>query len=59
MKKQYISPSVEVIEMKTQQLLAGSDPTLSGTLGGTDPILSRELEGVESLNDFESLNTGF
>ncbi len=59
MKKQYISPSVEVIEMKTQQLLAGSDPTLSGTLGGTDPILSRELEGVENLEDLDALNLGF
>jgi hypothetical protein len=59
MKKQYINPSMEVVEIKAQQLLAGSDPTLSGTLDSTDPILSRELEGFESLNDSESLNTGF
>jgi hypothetical protein len=41
MKKQYINPSMEVVEIKAQQLLAGS-PGLNGTLGETDPILSRE-----------------
>ena len=32
---------MEVVEIKAQQLLAGS-PELKDTLGGTDPILSRE-----------------
>ena len=41
MKKQYINPSMEVVEIKAQQLLAGS-PQLNGTLDGSDPILSRE-----------------
>jgi hypothetical protein len=43
MKKQYINPSMEVVEIKAQQLLAGS-PQLNGTLGGGDPILGREAD---------------
>ena len=43
MKKQYINPSMEVVEIKAQQLLAGS-PGLNGTLGGSDPILGREAD---------------
>jgi hypothetical protein len=43
MKKQYINPSMEVVEIKAQQLLAGS-PQLNGTLVGGDPILGREAD---------------
>lgn len=43
MKKQYINPSMEVVEIKAQQLLAGS-PQLNGTLDGGDPILGREAD---------------
>lgn len=43
MKKQYINPSMEVVEIKAQHLLAGS-PQLNGTLGGSDPILGREFD---------------
>lgn len=43
MKKQYINPSMEVVEIKVQQLLAGS-PQLNGILGGGDPILGREAD---------------
>ena len=35
MKKQYIKPALEVFEVKTMTLLAGSDPdSVSGSLGG-------------------------
>jgi len=47
MKKTYISPSVEVVEINTPQLLAGSDPTLGGNWGSTDPVLGREMEDFE------------
>ena len=50
MKKQYINPSMEVVEIKAQQLLAGS-PQLNGTLGGSDPILGREMDDFEEVED--------
>ena len=50
MKKQYINPSMEVVEIKTtNQLLAGS-VTLAGELDSSDPILSRELDVTESFD---------
>ena len=48
MKKTYMSPEMDVIELKNQQqLLAGSTPTLGGNLGGSDPILAPEYDDVE------------
>lgn len=41
--KKYIKPETIAIEVKTQQLMAGSDPALSGEYSG-DEILSRELD---------------
>ena len=44
MKKTYMSPEMDVIELKNQQqLLAGSTPALGGDLGAEDPILSPEF----------------
>ena len=45
MKKQYINPTVEIIDIEMDQhLLAGSVPTLGGDLTGSDPILAPELD---------------
>jgi len=44
MKKTYIRPSVEVVEINTPQILAGSDPALSGSYNSCDPVLSREID---------------
>jgi len=42
MKKTYMIPDMEVLEIASnQQLMAGS-PGLGGDLGSTDPILGRE-----------------
>ena len=43
MKKTYINPSMEVVEIKAQQLLAGSINTLGGNYGGGG-IQSREID---------------
>ena len=45
MKKQYINPSMDVINIGMSPLLAGSDPKLGGEYGG-GAVLSRE-------NDFD------
>ncbi len=34
MKKTYINPSMEVIQIATQQMLAASNPNLGGEYGG-------------------------
>ena len=47
MKKTYINPSMDVVEINTPQILAGSDPTLGGNWGSTDPVLGREMEDFE------------
>ena len=54
MKKRYISPATEVIELSAgQMLLAGSSiPISSGTTGTVDV---RELEGFDELGNFEDL----
>ena len=52
MKKAYINPSMEVVEINTPQILAGSDPNLSGTYGSGDPVLGRELDAFD---EFEQL----
>lgn len=46
MKKHYITPEMEAYSIKAQQLLAGSDVTIStGTEGfGTDGFGSRDFE---------------
>ena len=50
MKKEYINPAMDIVQINaTQQLLAGS-VTLAGELGSTDPILSRELDVTESFD---------
>jgi len=43
MKKTYINPAMEIVEIHTPQILAGS-PDLGGNYNGTDPILSRDLD---------------
>lgn len=45
MKKQYIYPAMAVIKIHTPQILAGSDPALSGDYTGGE-ILSREGEDL-------------
>ena len=56
MKKIYLSPAMDIIELKKQTLLAGSAPGLGGDLGGSDPILSPEFDTEEQagldLSDF-------
>ena len=52
MKKIYISPTMDVIELKHQQvLLAGSGPdtmnVFDETLGGSDEVLAPEHEWYE------------
>ena len=45
MKKIYMSPTMDVIELKHQQtLLAGSTPGLGGDLGNGDPILAPDYD---------------
>jgi len=52
MKKQYINPTVEIIDIEMDQhLLAGSVPTLGGDLTGSDPILAPELGDDFDFND--------
>ena len=43
MKKTYINPEMEIVEIQTPQILAGL-PELGGNYNGTDPILSRDLD---------------
>ena len=48
MKKQYINPTIEIVDIKMDQhLLAGSVPGLGGDLTGSDPILAPELDSEE------------
>ena len=50
MKKEYINPAMDIVQINaTNQLLAGS-VTLAGELDPTDPILSRELDVTESFD---------
>ena len=42
-KKQYINPSMEVIEINAPQIMAGS-PQLGGEYEGGDPVYSRESD---------------
>ena len=42
MKKQYIEPNIEVVEIEVHQLLAGSKPDLGGEYGGGE-ILAPEF----------------
>lgn len=59
MKKEYINPAMDIVQINaTQQLLAGS-VTLAGELGTTDPILSRELDVTESFDLGDSDVTDF
>ena len=59
MKKEYINPAMDIVQINaTQQLLAGS-VTLAGELGSTDPILSRELDVTESFDLTDSDVTDF
>jgi hypothetical protein len=54
MKKTYINPTMNIVEIKaTHQLLAGS-VTLAGELQVGDPILAREFEAAPDFED-ESL----
>ena len=59
MKKEYINPAMDIVQINaTQQLLAGS-VTLAGELGSSDPILSRELDVTESFDLGDSDVTDF
>ena len=39
MKKEYMKPQMEAIEMKVQQMLAGSGPTSAAGNGDLDPVI--------------------
>lgn len=59
MKKEYINPAMDIVQINaTQQLLAGS-VTLAGELESTDPILSRELDVTDSFDLTDSDVTDF
>ena len=59
MKKEYINPAMDIVQINaTQQLLAGS-VTLAGELGSTDPILSRELDVTDDFDLGDSDVTDF
>ena len=59
MKKEYINPAMDIVQINaTQQLLAGS-VTLAGELDPADPILSRELDVTESFDLGDSDVTDF
>ena len=59
MKKEYINPAMDIVQINaTQQLLAGS-VTLAGELGSTDPILSRELDVTDDFDLSDSDVTDF
>ena len=51
MKKTYMIPTIQVVEMQLQQMLAGSPPGLGGEYGGGTPEATeyRELLEIESL----------
>ncbi len=54
MKKKFESPTMDIIKIKKQNLLAGS-PKLGGDLGEYDAILGRELDWEPE----DLLNMGF
>lgn len=57
MKKQYINPTIEIVDIKMDQhLLAGSVPGLGGDLTGSDPILAPELDSEELIISDELLD---
>jgi len=59
MKKEYINPAMDIVQINaTQQLLAGS-VTLAGELGTSDPILSRELDVTDDFDLGDSDVTNF
>ena len=39
MKKQYMKPSIEAVEMRIQQMLCGSGPTGTSGNGDLDPVI--------------------
>ena len=60
MKKEYINPAMDIVQINaTQQLLAGSVTLASESLESTDPILSRELDVTESFDLGDSDVTNF
>ena len=60
MKKEYINPAMDIVQINaTQQLLAGSVTLASESLESTDPILSRELDVTESFDLGDSDVTDF
>ncbi len=50
-KKTYIEPNIEVLNIATQQVLAASDPKLSGTYEGGS-VFSSEYAGDDSNEDW-------
>ncbi len=60
MKKEYINPAMDIVQINaTQQLLAGSVTLAGESLESTDPILSRELDVTESFDLGDSDVTDF
>ena len=47
MKKKYIIPEMEAVEIKSQQILAGSPTLTSSEWDSTSPILGREFDDEE------------
>ena len=47
MKKTYIVPTVEIVKIATQQIIATSGPSLAGEFQGGDDVDVRGNEGFE------------
>lgn len=57
MKKIYMSPAMDIIELKKQTLLAGSAPGLGGDFEGTgSDVLAPEIDSEELFSDSELLD---
>ena len=48
MKKTYVNAMLQVVSIKKNDIITGSNPKLSGTYTGGDPIL-----GADRFRDFE------
>ena len=53
MKKIYFSPEMEIVEIRKQQLLAGSPDLNGGDYESGDPVLSPEIYDVLQLFEDE------
>ena len=48
-KKQYVSPTTDVVEAKTEQILCLSNVGIISILGGNESAISNPFEGLEEV----------